>query len=66
VGEERDDPDFLAAALSETVPLEWVFFVACVFPPLVSLVDWGMGSFRVMAPGHPASFEIRGPGMPVL
>jgi hypothetical protein len=40
VGDLADRPlDFLAAALSETAPLECVFLPALVFPPLESLVD---------------------------
>jgi hypothetical protein len=42
VGEALDRPELFAAALSETAPLECVFFFAWVFPPLLSLVDWGM------------------------
>jgi hypothetical protein len=33
--------------LSETAPLELVFFFAWVLPPGVSLVDWGMKCFLV-------------------
>ena len=42
VGDALERPDFFAAALSETAPLECVFLLAVVLPPLLSLVDWGM------------------------
>ncbi|MBL0392422.1 hypothetical protein JJ685_14880 [Ramlibacter monticola] len=42
VGDAPERADFFAAALSETVPPELVFFFAWVLPPWVALVDWGM------------------------
>jgi hypothetical protein len=43
VGELADrPPDFLAAAFSETAPLECVFLLEWLFPPWESLVDCGM------------------------
>jgi hypothetical protein len=62
VGDPLERPDFLAAAFSETAPLEFEVFFAWVFPPLVSLVDWGMCfSFEVGPDRSGHAFQGRGP-----
>src|SRR4051812_39808416 len=45
VGDPAERADFLAAAFSDTAPLERpLLLVAWVLPPLESLVDWGICS----------------------